>query len=933
MKQSTHLRSGTGGGSVAYLDIYSSTQWDTFDGQAILPGHLAKLDAYQRVECEVQAGNVLYIPAVELNSTLDSPTNTSARYIAVIRDYRGVIRVMGWPGNLSSWSLTNVASQRWEDIINRNSAQSLSNPAPTYLNQTQTQALIDSALGARNFSSATVVGVTAVTVDPTDPNVPIAVGANDPDYLALLAGGGGGLTAENGFYNVINPAYGIAGDGTTDDTVAFQALIDLVPDGSVIFMPPGLGLQFLISGSGLTLTSRRGIRFTSLNRLFFEDSQLPWFVWGGSGGTTLNFVACYDCTVDGVKFTGSTAGDGFIAIGGNPQGGTISSTELVTDCSFHWTNMPVNNDFVAVYLSKNANQNNELFRVERCTFYGKSAGFVSYNGGAISAASANLTITDGALVAGDEGQRIRIGNAGALVAGRRRSLDTTIVTVTGPTTCVIADAAVATVAGARTMIGDFYGTGIRVDPSQNALHLEFTGNSFTFNDMGIDIQEGSGFIRVVTGAFNNMDVRIRRSLAEGWIVHGLDTENSVQGLFMDSGDHIAPTHVYKLRGGNNNQLTEGWLGLSGQVKISDSTIAYGPPPNGQILYDVNNTTDLLSERNFYAQNGAFGEGGIVRIGFAQMRSFTSFSDLGVSDFGNLTGSRFMQTPSPSGPFTIFSPVDDGGYPIPAIGSVTAPPFASALKALESVTSTGTLVLADGMAEVTGAFRSTIPIVDLIGTHAGGATTYLFSVVSVGNDGARSLRSYPYRIDGVNNTLSASNYITLRWPSVGNAASYEVYLQNPANQEEGWQLAGGVPNLHPDPSVYNLQANPVPGYVAWGGIVPIWQEASIFELHGRTRNTIEITFADGDTTPTVRGGNQFVEANTGATLISALDHALDQQIIDIRFTTANTTIVAGANMRLAGGLDFVGSAFDSLTLKRIGSGGGAYWQEKCRSVNA
>lgn len=90
----------------------------------------------------------------------------------------------------------------------------------------------------------------------------------------------------------------------------------------------------------------------------------------------------------------------------------------------------------------------------------------------------------------------------------------------------------------------------------------------------------------------------------------------------------------------------------------------------------------------------------------------------------------------------------------------------------------------------------------------------------------------------------------------------------------------------------------------------------------------VTFVDADTTPSVAGGNWFKEANTGATVITALDNHYAGQEIIILFTTGNTTIQDGANLQLAGGANFVGSANDILTL--ISDGTTLY--EKARSVN-
>lgn len=89
-----------------------------------------------------------------------------------------------------------------------------------------------------------------------------------------------------------------------------------------------------------------------------------------------------------------------------------------------------------------------------------------------------------------------------------------------------------------------------------------------------------------------------------------------------------------------------------------------------------------------------------------------------------------------------------------------------------------------------------------------------------------------------------------------------------------------------------------------------------------------SFAVGDTTPSVAGGNVWREVNTGATVITAFDDGLNSQEITILFTTGNTTITDGASLQLAGGVDFVGSANDILTLIRIATA----WFEKSRSAN-
>ena len=90
----------------------------------------------------------------------------------------------------------------------------------------------------------------------------------------------------------------------------------------------------------------------------------------------------------------------------------------------------------------------------------------------------------------------------------------------------------------------------------------------------------------------------------------------------------------------------------------------------------------------------------------------------------------------------------------------------------------------------------------------------------------------------------------------------------------------------------------------------------------------VTFTNADATPSVAGGNRFKEANTGATIITAFDDGADGQIIVILFTTGNTTIQDGANLQLNGGVNFVGTANDILTLVRFDT----VWYEISRSVN-
>ena len=91
-----------------------------------------------------------------------------------------------------------------------------------------------------------------------------------------------------------------------------------------------------------------------------------------------------------------------------------------------------------------------------------------------------------------------------------------------------------------------------------------------------------------------------------------------------------------------------------------------------------------------------------------------------------------------------------------------------------------------------------------------------------------------------------------------------------------------------------------------------------------------TYTDGATTPSVAGVSFLYIANTSATTITNFTGAVQGQIITLIFSNANTTITRN-NAYLSGGVNFVSTARDSLTL--IYRGADSQWYEVARSVNA
>lgn len=98
--------------------------------------------------------------------------------------------------------------------------------------------------------------------------------------------------------------------------------------------------------------------------------------------------------------------------------------------------------------------------------------------------------------------------------------------------------------------------------------------------------------------------------------------------------------------------------------------------------------------------------------------------------------------------------------------------------------------------------------------------------------------------------------------------------------------------------------------------------------GVIRNNAVITFADGDTTPSVSGGNSFKTANTSPTTITNFDDGALTQRININILDTNTTIANNATIDLRNGNDYVGNVGDCLNL----GWDGTKWVEHQRLVS-
>jgi hypothetical protein len=90
-----------------------------------------------------------------------------------------------------------------------------------------------------------------------------------------------------------------------------------------------------------------------------------------------------------------------------------------------------------------------------------------------------------------------------------------------------------------------------------------------------------------------------------------------------------------------------------------------------------------------------------------------------------------------------------------------------------------------------------------------------------------------------------------------------------------------------------------------------------------------TYTASSTTPSVSGTNLLYITNAVATTITNFTNGTQNQVVTIYFNDGNTTIQSNANIRLAGGVNFTGTQYDTLALLYTGSN----WLEISRSVNA
>jgi hypothetical protein len=101
----------------------------------------------------------------------------------------------------------------------------------------------------------------------------------------------------------------------------------------------------------------------------------------------------------------------------------------------------------------------------------------------------------------------------------------------------------------------------------------------------------------------------------------------------------------------------------------------------------------------------------------------------------------------------------------------------------------------------------------------------------------------------------------------------------------------------------------------------------YGLELRQEQSLWLTATNNSATPSVANARNVVFANSSPTTITNLTNGKEGQQVTLYFDNGNTT-VSLANFFLAGGSNFVGTQYDTLTLVKKGTN----WFEVSRSLN-
>ena len=180
--------------------------------------------------------------------------------------------------------------------------------------------------------------------------------------------------------------------------------------------------------------------------------------------------------------------------------------------------------------------------------------------------------------------------------------------------------------------------------------------------------------------------------------------------------------------------------------------------------------------------------------------------------------------------------------------------------------------------------------------------------------------------GATDSGTNNNVISARVGSV--EAWVHSNLQYSQSELNNRSYTGRLVNSVTADRVFQTEALGTSSSVLWRLVHPTDGSSFNFDVDGRI-NGKKATNTDAESVINVSGFNLLEVTNTAATNINNLTNGAEGQEVTLVFMDANTTVVSGTSLRLAGAADFVASQYD--TLKLVYSN--PDWHEISRSVNS
>lgn len=426
------------------------------------------------------------------------------------------------------------------------------------------------------LASLSVVHAASTVSATVDRNGNLLPASRNGNALNLPAGtklNGGTLSNSGGGLPVVNVSdYGAVGNGTTDDTTAWQAAINAAPNGATIVASPTANYKIT---SSLNITSRQSLTLFSPST---ATVGFPRFTWAGAnGGVMLKIYDSYACRVDGFSFntTNGTTINKCIDI---DRVSGFSSAHMITNCVLNGSNQD-NASFIALSIDASGGVNNENMHIDNVLIFGSSqyAQAVADDGAMTSGAAVLTSATANFNSSGLVGKTVRVGKAGAAGA----TLLTTVVSRDSATQLTLAANASATVTAARIHIGNPSGIGIQNGNNPNAKHQVIRNCQIQYCDIGIKSLNGSVEIFNLGGGYSNIGFQNINGNTEPIIIEQMVTE----GNLIEVDEQIANGNLElrNCRGANTYQLTEGFYRLDGRVAMVSCDVEVAPPTGGRIF--------------------------------------------------------------------------------------------------------------------------------------------------------------------------------------------------------------------------------------------------------------------------------------------------------------------------------------------------------------